>query len=44
MLKTAGRAIAMGNGTPDALNAADMVTDNIGDDGFANAFRKLGFI
>lgn len=44
MLKAAGVGIAMGNCTEKAGEAADIITDNIGDNGFANAFKNLGLL
>ncbi|MCI1223562.1 MAG: Cof-type HAD-IIB family hydrolase [Bifidobacterium subtile] len=42
MLRSAGTGIAMGNGTPEAKEAADWVTAPIDDDGLALAFERLG--
>ena len=42
MLEAAEISVAMGNGAPSAKEAADLVTDDIDEDGIANAFRKLG--
>ena len=44
MLTAAGTGIAMGNGTSEALAAADEVTTNVDDDGIWNAFAKHGLI
>jgi Cof subfamily protein (haloacid dehalogenase superfamily) len=44
MLETAGIGIAMGNGNEHAREKADIITDNIGDDGFRNAFVRLHLI
>lgn len=41
MFRKAGFAIAMGNGSPAALAAADMVTRSNNDDGFAAAIEAL---
>lgn len=41
MLKNAGIGVAMGNGTPEALAAADMVTDSNDRDGVGKALQKL---
>lgn len=44
MLKAAGIGVAMGNATPDALAAADYVTDDCDEDGLANALRRFSLI
>ncbi len=44
MLKTAGVGVAMGNGTREAMRAADYVTTDIFDDGIWNACVELGLI
>lgn len=44
MLEAAGISVAMGNGAVIAKEAADFATDDIDEDGIANAFRKLGLI
>ena len=44
MLRAAGIGVAMGNATPEAKAEADLVTDDIDDDGVAKALRKLGLI
>lgn len=44
MLERAGTSVAMGNGTPEAKQAADWVTRSIDDDGIAAAFQKLGLL
>ena len=44
MLEAAGISVAMGNGAVIAKEAANFVTDDIDEDGIANAFRKLGLI
>lgn len=41
MFRVAGYAVAMGNGSPAALAAADMVTRSNNDDGFATAINAL---
>ena len=44
MLKCVGCGIAMGNGTDDAKNVADYVTDSLHDDGIYNACKHFGLI
>ena len=44
MLEHAAVAVAMGNGTDAAKNAADFVTTAVDKDGIYNAFVKLGLI
>lgn len=44
MLKFAGVGVAMGNSQDCALEAADMITDDIADDGLYNAMVKLELI
>ncbi len=44
MFKTAGTAVCMGNGSPDAKEAADLVTDSLFEDGIWNACQKLGLL
>ncbi len=44
MLQTAGISVVMGNGTDEAKSAADLVTDNLHEDGIYNACRKLGLL
>lgn len=44
MLNFAGLSIVMGNSKPEVQAAADYVTDDIDDDGWAKAFRHFGFI
>lgn len=44
MFKVCGIAIAMGNGAPEAKEAADYVTTDILDDGIYNAFKYYGLI
>lgn len=41
MLRSAGIGVAMGNGTPEALAAADMVTASNDEDGVAQALSRL---
>ena len=44
MLETAGLGIAMGNSTEELKAIADYVTDDIDDNGVANALRALGIL
>lgn len=44
MLRAAGTGIAMGNGSPDAKQAADYVTDDIDADGIEHALLHFGLI
>jgi len=44
MLEHAGIAVAMGNGTDTAKEAADFVTTDVDKDGIYNAFVRLGLI
>ena len=44
MLRYAGLGIAMGNGTKEAHRAADYVTDDVDDEGIANALRHFSII
>lgn len=44
MLEYCTVGVAMGNGNDEAKAAADYVTDNIEDDGIANALRHFGLI
>lgn len=44
MLRFAGVGVAMGNAQDCALEAADMITDDIREDGLYNAMIKLGLI
>ena len=44
MLRYAGIGVAMGNGSPLAKQAADYVTDDIDDDGWAKACLHFGLI
>lgn len=44
MLRAAGMGVCLGNGTPEAKAAADLVTDDIDDDGVAHALQLLGLI
>ena len=44
MLEFAGTGVAMGNSWPEALAAADMVTDDCRSDGIMNGLKRLGLI
>lgn len=44
MIENAGLGIAMGNASDKVKEVADYVTDNVGNDGIANALRKFKFI
>lgn len=44
MIEYCAVGVAMGNASPDVIAVADLVTDDVEDDGLANAFRKLGLI
>ena len=44
MFECCGYSVAMGNGGPECKAAADYITDDINEDGLANAFRHLGLI
>ncbi len=44
MFEAAGVAVAMGNGSDRAKEAADIVTDSLHEDGIYNALLKLGLI
>ena len=44
MLRFVGTGVCMGNGSPEAKAAADLVTDDIDEDGVVNALRRLGLI
>ena len=44
MLRAAGIGVAMGNGTPEALEAADYVTGDCDDDGLLHALEHFGLI
>ena len=43
MLEYCEIGVSMGNGGPEILAMADMVTDDVEEDGLYNAFEKLGF-
>lgn len=44
MLQATGTSIVLGNGSKPAKEAADIVTDPINQDGFYNAFERLGLL
>ena len=44
MLEFASVGVCMGNGTPNAKKAADMLTDSVMEDGIEKAFLRLGLI
>ena len=44
MLEYCEIGVSMGNGGPEILAMADMVTDDVEEDGLYNAFEKLGLI
>src|SRR5699024_1034474 len=44
MLRAAGTGIAMGNGTPEAIAAADEVTTDVDADGIWNACAEHGLV
>ncbi|NDR54073.1 Cof-type HAD-IIB family hydrolase [Actinomyces sp. 432] len=44
MLRHCGVGVAMGNAAPGVKAAADLVTDDVEDDGLARAFTRLGLI
>ena len=44
MLKYCEIGVAMGNGGPEILDMADMVTDDVEENGLYNAFEKLGLL
>lgn len=44
MLEYCAYGVAMGNGSPDVKRAADLVTDDVEEDGLAHAFARLGLI
>lgn len=44
MFRLAGQAVAMGNAHPDALAAANTVTESVTDDGFSRELQRLGLI
>ncbi|MBT1173376.1 Cof-type HAD-IIB family hydrolase [Bifidobacterium sp. MA2] len=44
MLDYCAYGVAMGNGSQDVKAAADLVTDDVEDDGLAHAFERLGLV
>lgn len=44
MLECCKIGVSMGNGGPEILAMADMVTDDVEEDGLYNAFAKLGLM
>lgn len=44
MLDYCAIGVAMGNGGPEILAMADMITDDVAEDGLYNAFAKLNLI
>ena len=44
MFRLAGRAVAMANADPDALAAAQAVTESVADDGFSRELQRLGLV
>ena len=44
MIRFAGIGVAMDNGIPALQKAADYVTDDIDEDGIANALHQFGLI
>lgn len=44
MLEVCGVGVAMGNGSQDIKEIADHITDDVEEDGLANAFRHFGLI
>lgn len=44
MIQIAGTGVAMGNAIPQLKEAADLVTDSVGEDGLWKAFRQIGLI
>ncbi len=44
MLEYCEIGVSMGNGGPEILAMADMVTDDVEHDGLSNAFQKLGLL
>jgi Cof subfamily protein (haloacid dehalogenase superfamily) len=44
MLRAVGVGVCMGNGSPEAKAAADLVTDDIDEDGVAHALQRLSLI
>ena len=44
MLQHCGVGVAMGNGSEQVKAAADLVTDDVEDDGLLKAFERLGLM
>lgn len=44
MLETCHIGVAMGNGSPEILAMADIITDDVRQDGLYNAFKKLNLL
>jgi len=44
MLEYCQVGVAMGNGGPEILAMVDVITDDVVEDGFYNAFEKLGLL
>jgi Cof subfamily protein (haloacid dehalogenase superfamily) len=44
MLKYVHTGVAMGNGTESLKAIADMISDDVNEDGLANAFKRLGLV
>lgn len=44
MLEYCQVGVAMGNGGPEILAMIDVITDDVVEDGFYNAFEKLGLL
>lgn len=44
MLQACQIGVAMGNGGPEILAVADLITDDVGQDGLYNAFEKLNLL
>ncbi|MCI2184616.1 MAG: HAD family hydrolase [Bifidobacterium tibiigranuli] len=44
MLEYCAVGVAMGNASDDVKNMADLITDEVGNDGLAHAFRRLSLI
>lgn len=44
MFEACGHGVAMGNASDDLLAVADLVTDDVEDDGLAHAFSRLGLV